>query len=162
MKFKDNGGREIEFMIHEIDAGRVPLKKDGWNFNWRELTKKKNRMFFGLFVSNEIQGIISIEVQLIGSAMMFMHQIELAPHNIGVKGKYKEAAGCLLAYACYQSLLKLEVENPYFGYLVFESKTNLIQHYKKYGATSSMGTKMYFSPEAGNKLIERYLKELIK
>ena len=67
-------------------------------------------------------------------------------------------AGCLLAYAC-----KLSFEHGkkgYNGFVSFDSKTKLIPVYEdKYGASHIGGLKMYFSPEAGTNLINKYLKE---
>ncbi len=160
MKFKDLNGEEFECQIYQIGKAQAPLKKDGWNFNWRELVANKKRKFFGLYVQGKLQGLISLEVQVIGAPMMFMHQIEIAPENVGSKGRFKSTAGTLLAYACYQSALHLETSNSYYGYLVFDSKTNLIAQYKKYGALQSAGSKMYFSPAAGKRLMEQYLQDI--
>ena len=161
MKLKDSNGGEFEFYIQAINKTQAPLKKDGWNFNWKELMGNKKKLFFGLFALGELQGLVSLVIQMLGSPMMFMHQIEIAPHNIGGKGRFKSVAGALLAYSCYQSALLLETSNPYYGYLVFDSKTNLILHYKKYGANQSVGSKMYFSPEAGKQLMEQYLQDYL-
>ncbi|MFN7120111.1 MAG: hypothetical protein ACK4TA_25195 [Saprospiraceae bacterium] len=80
----------------------------------------------------------------------------MAPHNYGAKGQYDYAAGCLLAYACLKSF---ELgRNHYTGFLSFDSKTALITLYQeKYGATHALGHKMFFTPEAGKKLIQQYL-----
>ena len=158
----DKSGVEFEFYLQQINKAHAPLKKDGWNFNWKDLMNNKKKLFFGLFALGELQGLVSLEVQLLGNPMMFMHQIEIAPHNIGSKGKFKTVAGALLAYSCYQSALLLDTTNPYFGYLVFDSKTNLVSHYKKYGAVQSVGSKMYLSPDAGKELMERYLQDYLK
>jgi len=46
----------------------------------------------------------------------------------------------------------------YLGFLSFDSKTELIELYQnKYGATFAMGNKMFFDPEAGKKLMKKYL-----
>jgi len=99
MKLKDSNGGEFEFYIQAINKTQAPLKKDGWNFNWKELMGNKKKLFFGLFALGELQGLVSLEIQMLGSPMMFMHQIEIAPHNIGGKGRFKSVAGALLAYS---------------------------------------------------------------
>ena len=89
--------------------------------------------------------------------MVFLHNIEIAPYNIGKKKKYGNVAGCLLAYACRYSFE--EGKDAYNGYVSFDSKTELIALYQeKYGATWAMGHKMYFDPVAGKALMKKYLK----
>lgn len=84
-----------------------------------------------------------------------MELIELAPFNIGLKREYKNVAGCLIAYACKESL---KLETAYKGYLTFVSKSTLVEWYKtKYYATQTIGTRMYIDPLSGEKLIETYL-----
>ena len=159
MKLKDQNSKEVEAVIKPIQKEKMPLKKNGWNFNWRELAKSKNKRFYALLVDNKVEGMISLEIQKMGvDKLLFLHHLEIAPHNIGRFGKYKQSAGCLLAYACYQSILEIENGTPYAGFVVFESKTELIEHYVSYGAQYAMGNKMFFDPKAGDALIKKYLK----
>lgn len=149
---------EIESEIQSIDKKLIPLKKDGWNFNWRELSKVEGSQLFGLScisTPNSIEGIVMLT--LFNDEMLFMNNIEVAPHNIGIAKKYENVAGCLIAYACRNSF-ELGV-GDYNGYLSFNSKTKLVELYKnKYGATLAMGNKMFFTPEAGKKLMKKYLQ----
>lgn len=88
--------------------------------------------------------------------MLFMNNIEVASHNIGRNKRYENVAGCLLAFACRESFDR--GRGNYNGFLSFDSKTELIElYYKKYGASIAMGHKMYFDPEAGKRLMEKYL-----
>lgn len=89
--------------------------------------------------------------------MLYLNNIEVASHNLGLKGKYENVAGCLIAYACLKSF---ELgKNAYEGYLTFESKTELISLYQnRYRATLAMGQRMFIEPEMGLKLIDKYLK----
>lgn len=93
---------------------------------------------------------------LIEDELLYMNNIEVSPHNFGANGKHENVAGCLLAFACKKSF---EMgKNHYLGYLSFDSKTELIGLYeKKYGATLAAGQKMFFTPEAGRKLMKQYL-----
>ena len=61
--------------------------------------------------------------------MLFMNNIEIAPHNIGKDGIHENVAGCLLAYGCKEGFRR-GVEN-YKGYLLFDSKSDLIELYQK-------------------------------
>lgn len=92
----------------------------------------------------------------ITEGMLIMDLIEIAPHNIGKKNKkYDYAAGCLIAFACREAF---KLESNYKGFLTFESKTKLINWYrKKYYAKIAMGQKMYIEPEDGKNLIKEYL-----
>jgi len=76
--------------------------------------------------------------------------------NYGSNGKYENIAGCLIAFACFKSV---ELgKNSYEGYLTFESKTALIDFYRnKYGATLTMGQRMFIDPHIGKKLVKDYL-----
>lgn len=159
MKLKDRNNKEVEALIKPIQKEKMPLKRDGWNFNWRSMAKTKGKLFYALFAENKVEGMISLEIQQIGvDKLLFLHHLEIAPHNIGKLGKYKQSAGCLMAFACYQSILQLENGTPYTGFVVFESKTELIEHYMSYGAQYAMGNKMFFDPKAGEALIKEYLK----
>lgn len=133
----------------------MPLKKDGWDFNWRAEIKKTDKEVFvlRLLSDNSIQGALSLRKE---GDMLVMDLVEIAPHNKGqTNKKYKYAAGSLIAYACQETL---KLEGNYYGYLVFISKTALIDLYRnKYYAQQTMGQNMFIDPIGGKKLIEEYL-----
>lgn len=159
MKLSSKDGTSHVGVIREVSKKDMPLKKDGWQFNWKELAKDKNKKFFGLYVDELLQGMLSVElVKQPYEIMFFMHHVELAPNNFGSDGEYLEVAGCLIAYACRLSMNWLEMDNPYFGYVLFESKTKLIERYQEvYGAELVIGRKMCFTPDVGDALIKKYL-----
>ena len=142
--------------ISKVAYADMPLKKDGWQFNWRSLSKNEDALFFKLVSSDnsEIQGMLMLSI--VDEGIVSMNNIEVAPHNYGSKGKYQNVAGCLIAFACRKSF---ELgEGNYIGFLVFESKTSLIEFYKnKYGATQAMGQRMFIDDLTGKKLIKEYL-----
>lgn len=134
-------GELIEAIISKALSKEMPLKKGGWQFNWRQLSKTEGAELYKLTkveTPTEIEGMLMLT--LISEEILFMNNIEVAPRNYGSKGKYKNVAGSLLAFACYKSF---ELgKNYYLGYLSFESKTKLIALYRdKYGATFAMGQK---------------------
>ena len=135
----------------------LPLKKDGWNFNWRNLFKVEGSRIYKITLkesTKEIQGILMLK--MFNNEMLFMNNIEIAPHNIGKFKRYKNTAGILLAFACKESFEK--GKRNYEGFLSFDSKTELIELYhNKYGATLAMGNKMFFDPKAGKELMKKYL-----
>ena len=136
----------------------MPVKKDGWQFTWRTLYKTEGAEFYKLSLlseSTKVEGILMLSVMY--DEMLYMNNIEIAPHNLGSNGKFDNVAGCLIAYGCLKSF---EMgKNTYKGYLTFESKTKLIPLYqKKYGATLAVGQRMFIEPDVGLELIEKYLK----
>jgi len=58
--------------------------------------------------------------------MVYLNNIELAPHNIGGDKRYDYVAGCLIAYGCLYGH-RNGVGN-YKGFVCFDSKTALINH----------------------------------
>jgi len=133
-----------------------PLKKDGWNFNWRQIKKEDPCQTFILQTVDTphvIQGAIKLKVEY---KMLVMDAVEVAPHNFGRNKRYDYVAGCLIAFACRESF---KIEGPYKGFLSFVSKTALMRWYiDKYGAEVALGQRMYIDFEAGKILIEKYLE----
>lgn len=143
--------------ILEIFPKEMPSKKDGWQFTWRKLAKIEGAAFFKLTLKNspkQIEGLLMLT--LLNDEMLYMNNVELAPHNYGSKGKYENVAGALIAFACKKSF---ELgKGHYVGFLSFNSKTQLIPFYqKKYSATWAMGQKMFIDDKNGKKLMKMYL-----
>lgn len=147
--------RFIEAEIVVAERKNVPLKKDGWSFNWKQLVLEQNTQTFILKtieLPQSIEGALHLKIE---SGMLIMDAVEIAPHNIGREKRYDYVAGCLIAFACRESF---KLEGNYKGFLTFVSKTNLIKWYsEKYGATLALGQWMFIDSEAGEKLINKYL-----
>lgn len=150
-------GKLYEGQILESFPKEMPLKKDGWQFTWKKLSKVEGAQFYKITLKDspkKIEGILMIT--LINDEMLYMNNVEVAPHNYGRNGKYENVAGCLIAFACKKSF-ELGKGN-YLGFLSFDSKTQLISLYQeKYGAIWAMGQKMFIDPIGGKKLMEEYL-----
>lgn len=131
------------------------IKKADWVFDWKfEFRTQKNEVYKLSTVNNPtiIQGLLSIEDK---DDHIFMHLIESAKFNKGKDKIYLGVPGNLVAYACKVSLGK-----GYDGYVAFDSKTALIQHYiQALGATHLIRQRMFVDPIAAHKLISRYFKE---
>ena len=154
-------GELVKSEIVPIDKKTIPLKKDGWNFNWRQLSKENKGQAYILKTLNspdQVEGALLLKHEY---DMLIMDVLELAPHNIGQKNKrYDYVAGCLIAFACRESF---KIVGNYKGFLTFVSKTNLIEWYeKKYGAELALGQRMFIDWENGEKLIEKYLQRTKK
>jgi len=150
--------KKVDAQIDEALFKDMPIKKNGWQFTWRTLYKTEGAEFFKLTLKDDLsnaQGILMYSIMY--EEMLYMNNIEVAPHNIGSRGKFYNVAGCLIAFGCLKSF---ELgKNTYKGYLTFDSKTKLIPLYeKKYGATSTMGQRMFIGPVQGLELIDKYLK----
>jgi len=143
----------------EIVLGQMkemPLKKDGWNFNWRTKIKTKNSTTYIIRLKSnpsKVQGVLCLKRE---GEMLIMDLVEIAPINIGKEKRYSYVAGCLIAFACQETF---KMESSYKGFLSFESKTKLIKWYQKnYYAQVAMGQKMFIDPVGGERLIYEYLK----
>ncbi len=149
--------RLVEAEIILAKSNDMPLKKDDWNFNWRQLFKEHNTQTFILRTKqppHSIEGVLHLMSE---NEMLVMDVLEIAPGNIGRRNKkYDNVAGCLVAFACRESF---KIEGAYKGYLTFVSKTNLIEWYiNKYGAEKALGQRMFIDPAAGLSLIGKYLE----
>lgn len=147
--------RLVRCSIIKLETVNVPKKKDGWIFNWRKALKESPNSTYVLVVkeSNQIHGAVQLKHV---EGMLVMELLELSPQNIGKNRRFQGVAGCLIAFACRESI-KLKTE--YKGYLTFVSKTELVEWYKsEYLATQTIGQRMYIDPISGNKLIEKYLE----
>ena len=156
--------------LREVDTGKweegeiapclteeMPLRKDGWQFTWRKLAKVEGAHFYKITLKgtpDTLEGVLMVSI--INEEMVFMNNVEVAPHNYGNNGKYENVAGSLIAFACLKSFEW--GKGPYLGFLSFESKTKLIGFYQqKYGATWAAGQKMFIDPSNGKELMKKYL-----
>jgi len=86
---------------------------------------------------------------------IYMHLIESAKFNKGKSKIYTGVPGNLDAFACKPSF-----DRGYDGYLAFDAKTILVQHYQEtLFATHFKGTKMIIETPAANRLINQYFKK---
>lgn len=148
--------RLVEAEIIVAESKNVPLKKDGWKFNWKQLVQEQDAQTLilrTLMTPHIVEGALHLKVE---NEMLIMDAVEIAPHNVGRTNKrYDYVAGCLIAFACRESF---KLEGNYKGFLTFVSKTNLIKWYSdKYGAELAFKQRMFIDSEAGIKLINEYL-----
>lgn len=154
-----DSGNRVQAILKEAEKKDMPLKKNKWNFDWKNLFKTEGAYFFKIHLETTpdiIEGLLMITV--INKEIVFMNNIEVSPSNYGSNGRYNRVAGCLIAFACKFSFM--HGMEHYKGFLSFESKTELIEFYhKKYGATLARGLKMFINPSKGIQLMEYYLNE---
>jgi len=84
-----------------------------------------------------------------------MRLVETAPHNYGSNKVYEGVLGNLVAFAC-----KVSFEHGFYGYVAFEAKSNLVNHYILIlKAKSISGTRMFIDTEAADFLVNTYFKD---
>ena len=129
---------------------------DNWQFNWKKLYSRDS-IFYKVILEispRTIQGLLMATI--LNDEMLYLNNLEVAPHNYGKNGIYDFVAGCMIAFSCNLSLVY--GKGYYKGYVVFDSKTKLIEHYqKKYGAALLFKQRMCIYKEVGIKLIKQYL-----
>lgn len=135
-------------------ANNKLIKKADWQFDWIKELKDETKEVYKLSTVNNptiIQGLVSIEDK---QDHMFMHLIESAKFNKGKFKAYLGVPGNLVAYAC-----KVSVEKGYQGFLAFDVKSELIQHYQEsLNATHFRGLRMFIDTNAALRLISKYFK----
>lgn len=128
----------------------MDIADQGFIFDWTQ--KSSEGSLLVSFISNgDIAGLVEFERQP-ASLINYLHLIEVATSYRG-----SGVAGKLLAYVAKDSL-----EQGFEGFVVFESKTVLIDYYiEKYGAkrVTANGRRLYFDAKAANLLISKYLGE---
>lgn len=123
-----------------------------WNFDWQKELTDSTKAVYKLVLADSpkiILGLISIQDK---GDHIYMHLIESNKQNRGAGKIYLGVPGNLVAFAC-----KLAFEKGYEGYVSFESKTKLIQHYHKIlGAQLLFGNVMAIETPAALKLVNQY------
>lgn len=113
------------------ESDRKDIKPAERLFDWEVELDLKNREVYKLTTVNNsriIHGLLCLEDQ---NDHIFIHLVESANFNKGTNKMYLGVAGNFFAFAC-----KLSFEKGYEGYVAFNSKSALIEHYKKkLGAT---------------------------
>ena len=128
-------------------------KVSKWQFKWsKELPFSEVYKLIIVGNSDILQGLIAIRDE---KTHYYMALIENAPFNIGQLKIYEGVPGNLVAFACKKSF-----DKGYAGFVSFDAKTVLIEHYEKtLGAKrAGRGSLMYIDTQAATKLVNRYFK----
>jgi len=132
------------------------IMKAEWLFDWKKLIKNPDLQIFKLITKENpkiIHGLISIEDK---KDHIFVHHIESAKFNKGKQKVYKGVAGNLFAFAC-----KLSFEMNYDGYISFQSKTKLFEHYKLTLGAERFGSGLLMAIDTKNSkiLVNQYFPQ---
>ena len=149
-------GESFDTEIVRLTVNDIKLiTKADWRFDWRKEIKDGTREVYRLSTVNNsavIQGMISLEEK---SDHIFLHLVESAKFNKGKSKIYYGVPGNLVAFACKKSF-----DKGHDGFVSFESKTVLIEHYKKtLGAIQIDRQKMYINNVGARTLILKYFKQ---
>ena len=129
-------------------------KAKGWLFNWRNEFNQSDREVYKLTITNNpdvVQGLVSFAVR---ADHVYMFLLESAPFNIGKNKLYEGVPGNLVAYTC-----KVSFQRGCEGFVSFESKTKLIDHYVNIlGAYHFGGHLMIIDTIAAKRLVDKYFK----
>lgn len=145
------------------------LKMPGLHEGWRFAFNKHIKLAYAngyVLVTEETPEVIEgcLIFQMKDKVIPYMAYVEVAPHNKEQPKRYDHVAGCLIAFAFQQSLIR---GKDYFkGLLSFDvqekkkdDEIKLMSLYsKKYGAVRAGETLMFIMDDAGHALIEEYLK----
>lgn len=146
-------GERFETSVTQLLPAHLgEIKKSHWLFDWKEEVLVPGREVYKLWVDGKpkvIQGLVSLED--VGNPI-HLHLIESAKFNRGNARAHFGVAGNLFAFACRMSL-----EMGYEGFVSFDSKTRLIDHYvKNIGASRLHGNRLYIDQEVAKRLISLY------
>jgi len=140
-------------LISKADIKAI-TKLRGWLFDWRYEFNQSDREVYKLTIIDNpdiVQGLISLTIK---SDHVYMFLLESAPFNIGKNKLYEGVPGNLVAFAC-----KLSFQRGGEGFVSFESKTKLIDHYiKTLGAYHFGGHLMIIDTIASKRLVDKYFK----
>lgn len=148
-------GEVFDTVVARLKASEHKMiNETEWIFDWlRELNETDKEIYKLTTVNNPaiIHGLLSIEDK---TDHIFIHLIESANFNKGANKVYFGVAGNLFAFAC-----KVSFDRGYEGYVAFDSKSALIEHYKKnIGATHFRGLRMFIDTISASKLVSKYFK----
>jgi hypothetical protein len=149
-------GDSFQTEINEVnkDDLKTAKKENGWTFDWIYEFKMADRKVYKLTIRENpkiIQGLVSISDY---KDHFYLHLVESAPFNMGKNKLYEGVPGNLFAFACKKSM-----DAGYEGFVSFQSKTKLIEHYEKsLGAIHVGGHKMIIFPQVALKLIQKYFQ----
>ena len=149
-------GKSFKTEMIEMKPAEInEITENDWVFDWKKEEKQLKRKVYKLVVVENpgiIQGLLSLQDR---GDHIFMSLIESSKFNRGEKKLFLGVPGNMVAFAC-----NISFEKGYSGYVSFENKTKLIEHYKKtLGAQILFGNFMAIDTKAASKLIAQYFPE---
>lgn len=151
----ENAFTEERFLTDVLPIKINEINSADWVFDWKKEISNPKKQVYKLVTKenhNIIQGLISISD---GTDHIFMNLLENAQFNKGKNKVYNGVAGNLIAFAC-----KIAFEKDYDGFVVFDAKTALTQHYQDtLHAKKLGGLRMYIDTIAAFRLLDKYYNQ---
>lgn len=133
------------------------MHAEGWslNFNWKSVQDEGYKVYeLRTKKDDVVQGYIALKHHA-RDYYTFVPLVESAPWNRGSNGIYNGVGGHLFAIACKESW-----DNGNEGYVMFESKTDLVEHYMKTLSAVIVNprtpVKLLLNTRAASRLIQKY------
>ena len=147
-------GRSYDTQITRAKLRDVRSLTGDWRFDWK--AELKAHEVYRLTIPHfgpEIEGLISW-MRRPGFVQVML--IENHPRNIGRQKKFAGVAGNLMASAA-----KLSIDLGNEGYIAFDAKTELFEHYQRTLGARRVGRsqRMVILPDVAKELIARYFGE---
>ncbi len=128
------------------------VNSDDWIFDWKSQIAQPERDVYKLVIREnveQIQGLISLSDRL---DHIYINLLESSNSNKGKNKIYYGVPGNLVSFAC-----KISFEKGYEGFVAFDAKSKLIQHYQEtLFASHFKGTRMFIDTIAATKLVNQY------
>ncbi|MFM9965864.1 MAG: hypothetical protein ACKV2Q_32180 [Planctomycetaceae bacterium] len=144
-------GRSYATVISPASVDDLTAAATVWRFDWnREILTAEVYKLTVPKLGRLIHGLISIRAD---EGFVWINMVESHPENVGRRKKYEGIAPNLIAYACQQAF-----ELGFNGYVSFEAKSELIEHYKQTLGAVQIGRtqRMQLQPAASLKLVNQY------
>lgn len=149
-------GKEVKTEVKKISLLK-PGQYKGMNFDWAK-EFKNGQDVFSLHLVGRIrtEGLVAITPPDQRDEAINVTLVESAPHNRGEKPKHKGVGPHLFAIASYLSFF-----HGFEGYVMFDAKTNLIDHYKNTLGAFQIGRsqRMILNPETSAILVQKYFPD---
>lgn len=101
----------VEANIRKAISSELPSMHDGWQFNFdKQIRKLGNASAYIIACADSpetTEGCIILQFK--DNLPAYLAFIEIAPHNKTIPKAYDYVAGCLLAFAYHQSVVKQKV-----------------------------------------------------
>ena len=144
-------GRSYATVVSPVTVHNLAETETIWRFDWnREIETAEVYKLTAPKLGRLIHGLISIRPE---EGFVWINVIESHPENVGHRNKYDGIAPNLVAYACLRSF-----ELGHDGYVSFDAKSELIEHYKQTLGAIQVGRtrRMHLDQTAALWLVKQY------
>ncbi len=141
-------GRWVDTLVTNAVFSEIQNLPSTWLFDWKTAYAKYPVYKLTTVANPEtIQGLMCVEEN---KGFLFVPLIENAPHNRSKDKEFRAVPGNLFAFAC-----KLSDEKDFGGFVAFDAKTTLMEHYRNTLGAQSIGhsSRMFIDEKQAQTLI---------